>query len=127
MKTSDLQGAALDWAVATCEGLPIRKDPMGFKTGSEAGYWVWDSAPKGMQTKIGLGYSPSTSWTQGGPILEREFIYVFGHDIVGSAAWSASLRHGRFVEEGPTPLIAVMRAYLASKLGDEIEIPAELA
>ena len=27
---------------------------------------------------------------------------------------------------GPTPLIAAMRCYVASKLGDEIEIPTEL-
>jgi hypothetical protein len=28
--------------------------------------------------------------------------------------------------EGPTPLIAAMRCYVASKLGDEVEIPSEL-
>jgi hypothetical protein len=27
---------------------------------------------------------------------------------------------------GPTPLIAVMRCYVALKLGDEVEIPEEL-
>lgn len=27
---------------------------------------------------------------------------------------------------GPTPLIAAMRCYVASKLGDEVEIPEEL-
>jgi len=31
--------------------------------------------------------------------------------------------HGK----GPTPLIAAMRCYVASKLGDEVEIPQELA
>jgi hypothetical protein len=28
--------------------------------------------------------------------------------------------------DGPTPLIAAMRCYVASKLGDEIDIPEEL-
>lgn len=28
--------------------------------------------------------------------------------------------------EGPTPLIAAMRCYVASKLGDEVDIPEEL-
>lgn len=28
--------------------------------------------------------------------------------------------------QGPTPLIAAMRCYVASKLGDEVEIPEEL-
>ena len=27
---------------------------------------------------------------------------------------------------GPTPLIAAMRCYVASKLGDEVEVPVEL-
>lgn len=27
---------------------------------------------------------------------------------------------------GPTPLIAAMRCYVASKLGDEVEVPEEL-
>ncbi len=27
---------------------------------------------------------------------------------------------------GPTPLIAAMRCYVASKLGDEVDIPEEL-
>ena len=31
--------------------------------------------------------------------------------------------HGR----GPTPLIAAMRCYVASKLGDEVEVPDELS
>jgi hypothetical protein len=30
------------------------------------------------------------------------------------------------VQYGPTPLIAAMRCYVASKLGDEVEVPDEL-
>ena len=30
------------------------------------------------------------------------------------------------VIHGPTPLIAAMRCYVASKLGDEVEVPEEL-
>jgi hypothetical protein len=29
--------------------------------------------------------------------------------------------------DGPTPLIAAMRCYVASKLGDEVELPEELS
>ena len=31
-----------------------------------------------------------------------------------------------YLEHGPNPLIAVMRCYVASKLGDEVNIPEEL-
>jgi hypothetical protein len=36
------------------------------------------------------------------------------------------LQEFEFEEEGPTPLIAAMRCYVASKLGDYIDIPEEL-
>ena len=31
------------------------------------------------------------------------------------------------ITRGPTPLVAAMRCYVASKLGDEVELPEELA
>ena len=69
-------------------------------------------------------YSPSTDWAQGGPIIERNYIDIIWDS--GNNEWNASMIQGRFVEEGPTPLIAVMRCYVASKLGDVVEIPEEL-
>jgi len=65
--------------------------------------------------------SPSTDWSQGGPIIEREKMTL---EWTGEN-WMAYIRHD---DEyfGPTPLIAAMRCYVASKLGDEVEIPEEL-
>lgn len=64
---------------------------------------------------------PSSDWAQGGPIVEREKITLewTGED------WMGYIRHD---EEffGPTPLIAAMRAYVASKLGDSIDVPDHL-
>jgi len=98
MKTSELTGAALDWAVAKCEG------DFAFACMES---WVW---------------LPSTSWMQGGPIIEREKLVV---GFVGTE-WSACQPNGNNCKFGPTPLIAAMRCYVASKLGDEVEIPEEL-
>jgi hypothetical protein len=92
MKTSELQGAALDWAVAKCEG-QIYQGP------------AW--------TKY------STDWAQAGPIIEREMITV---EWTGEDWRTCIWCDEKFL--GPTPLIAAMRAYVASKLGDEVEIPA---
>ena len=65
---------------------------------------------------------PSTDWAQGGPIIERERIELRGD---GDGGWIAydNLNPEQY---GPTPLIAAMRCYVASKLGEEIEIPEEL-
>ena len=56
----------------------------------------------------------SKDWAQGGPIIERELIAIHGD-------WKATLGEGTY--EGPTPLIAAMRCYVASKLGAEVDVP----
>ncbi|WP_432263264.1 phage protein NinX family protein [Cupriavidus sp. TMH.W2] len=127
VKARDLAGLGLDWAVAKCEGLPITRDPMGFKSGSEAGYWIWDNARKGMQVKIGRGYTPSNSWAQGGPILDRERPHlcpVLLNGFPGYEAWPDGKRDGR--QYGETALIAAMRSYVASKLGEDVDVPVDL-
>ena len=69
----------------------------------------------------------STDWAQAGPIIEREEIDL---KFVEEGVWQASnvfddIAFHHF--KGPTPLIAAMRCYVASKLGDEIEIPESLS
>jgi len=64
---------------------------------------------------------PSQSW----PIIERERIAT----IPCGEHWNAAMDDQTldvFPFEGPTPLIAAMRCYVASKLGDEVEVPEEL-
>jgi hypothetical protein len=108
MKTSELTGAALDWAVAKCERLKGN---------------VIEAVRVGE-------LSPSTQWHWGGPIIEREKIST--EEIQG--AWKAELeiltaddaQYKYGLGHGPTPLIAAMRCYVASKLGDNIDIPKEL-
>ena len=132
MRTSELTGATLDWAVAKCEGLPLKLDPMGFRKDApasmQAGWWVWDG--EGQNQVIGHrktqrgqeeGYSPSTNWSQGGPIIERERITLIA---MPNGSWATSTPLHTFHQ--PTPLIAAMRCFVASKLGDEVEIPTEL-
>jgi hypothetical protein len=122
MKTSELQSAALDWAVAKAEGHKIVFEK---KRGDFDGWYVETS--KYVLAKIGKSYSPSTNWSKGGPIIEREFITIMALEDGG---WTASVGELWVAEEGgicgPTPLIAAMRCYVASKLGDTVEIPEEL-
>lgn len=132
IKTRDLSGVALDWAVATCEGFPIRHDPMNFgRAFAEGGFWIWDdSGPisKRDYRLIGRQYCPSTNWAIGGPIIEREKLSV---ELKQHGYWMASCQYNyadekEFLTLGDTPLIAAMRCYVASKLGYEVEIPDAL-
>jgi hypothetical protein len=66
--------------------------------------------------------SYSTDWAQGGPIIEREGINLY--EISGN--WKADIPGIQLSRSGTTPLIAAMRCYVASKLGDEVDVPEEL-
>ena len=100
MKTSELNGDALDWAVAKCEG-----------------GWILDIASFIPHHSIGR-MRFSTDWAQGGPIIERDGIALY---LYGDGQWNAHTGGKEF--NGPTPLIAAMRCYVASKLGDEVDVP----
>ena len=107
IKTSELTGAALDWAVAICE------HNLGWEPeGEDRDHY-------------------STDWAQGGPIIEQIKGFLLKH-------WLESNREGQCQAEihnydgdwiafGPTPLIAAMRCYVASKLGDTVGVPEKLS
>lgn len=118
MKTSELAGAALDWAVAKCEGAT------DFRFDTVATYWVTlDSKDRALSNGWAQSFNPSTDWAQGGPIIEREKLCVNPDDPRG---WMAITNDAELVGFGPTPLIAAMRCYVASKLGDVVDVPDEL-
>lgn len=112
VKTSELTGAALDWVVAKCNEIPnvhiVNKPDKICVYGKVAG--------------VDFPYQPSTDWAQGGPIIEREKINL--SDWAG--AWYAKIRRNLASAEGSAPLVAAMRCFVASKLGDTVEIPDEL-
>ena len=124
MKTSELTGAALDWAVAESSGTPIYRSG---KTLSR------------MDVDGGIYWQPSIDWSQGGPIIDREDIAMSSKPDGLWAAYAPkgtrSVQHGGqavevfnwyFKQEGYTPLVAAMRCYVASKLGDDVDVPEEL-
>lgn len=128
IKVSEASGAVLDWLVAKCEGLELIKDGVlngVTKKGRFAsGYYTDRNNWAPLST---LCYS--TDWAQGGPIIDREFICTNGDDGAPGCApsWEASIfDDGEVTVSGPTPLIAAMRCYVASKLGETAEVPEEL-
>jgi hypothetical protein len=97
IKTSELTGTALDWAVAVCEH-NVGWEPEG----EDRDYY-------------------STDWAQGGPIIERERLLLRPYGL----SWECSMGGDNWFK-GPTPLIAACRCYCASKLGHEVDVPDEL-
>lgn len=120
VKTSELIGPALDWAVENA----LLLDRVGNPEQRSA------IATRNMRVR-GESCSYCLNWAQGGPIIEREWITVV--KPVNSLDWVATLPFetidtglDRVRESGPTPLIAAMRCFVSSKLGDEVDVPEEL-
>lgn len=121
IKTAELDGVALDWAVTSIE------EPDALR-------WGWDSWRDARRNSPVNGYYPyryHQNWNQGGPIIDRERISIDQHREIVASIWQDSDVYGldhryQFKQRGPTPLVAAMRCYVASKLGDEVDVPEEL-
>lgn len=120
IKTSELKGIALDYAVALAEG------GENFRFDTVSTYWITiNGKDRALKASWAQSFIPSTNWNQAGSIIEREKIAIMCPST--GDFWDA--RANVFPAEywrGETPLIAAMRCYVASKLGDEVEIPEEL-
>ncbi|MFE1816461.1 phage protein NinX family protein [Metapseudomonas otitidis] len=127
LRTSDLIGAALDWAVAKAVGVELI---------------LIGSHPHAMDGEIIIGhYKPSTDWSQGGPLIAQHRI-SFNHYCVGGTNADGSLKqalcacigyartyNGENAEKRAEPgeyLIAACRAIVSAHLGDSVDVPAEL-
>lgn len=104
MKTRELIGKPLDWAVAQYADKHVHIVDI---------HWG--------------NYCPSTNWAVGGPIIEREQLWLqseIGKEGCANFWYCVSMQHTDAY--GPTPLIAAMRCLVSAKLGDTISIPKEL-
>ena len=128
VKTSNLIGPALDWAVAMCRGFD----------GLDEDEWLIRDGIADMPLSA---YTPSSDWAQGGPVIESANITVRpvfhagrtenGSDTCRQDGWSAHVEPKAYwitprPFAGSKPLIAAMRCYVTSKMGGEVEVPDEL-
>ncbi|KVN83444.1 phage protein NinX family protein [Burkholderia ubonensis] len=102
MKVSELQDDLLDHWVAKADDTPIKRHKDGFLYTDEAHFRQWD---------------PSSNWLIAGPIIERARIELFP---TSGTAWRARTSDDAEWHYGPSPRIAAMRAYVASKFGEEV-------
>lgn len=121
MKTRELTGALLDYWVAKADGK---------KAKIHCGYCFLNGDHRSEWTNDQGGFRPSTDWVNGGKIIERERIGTSFEEVAG--LWHAEFEHAalsdgvqRTFTSGSTTLIAAMRAYVASKFGDEV--PKEIS
>lgn len=144
MKVSELSGALLDYWVARAEGatgVRVLSDEKGEFAVAE---FTLDSS-----AKVTGAYYPSTNWLDGGPIIERDQIFLqppsevhynggpnhgwrrYNHWRATVSARTRTLSPKNEVQEamnvrgvgrgaGDTPLLAAMRAKVASHYGDEV-------
>ena len=108
IKVATLTGALLDYWAGKVDGraVYIHKNHCSVF----ASYQAAEAIPGG-------DYSPSTDWSQGGPIIEREDIWLSQEN----GLWAASCYPHVEVQEATTLLIAAMRCYVASKFGEEVD------
>lgn len=113
VKTAELVGYALDWAV----GKVCAKDDPRLYQEPKSSRWLFGP--------FGKNWNPSADWEQGGPLQDKydvgiepgvpdglRYAYVPGRDLDGAF--------------GETALIALCRAIVSAKLGDVVQVPAEL-
>jgi hypothetical protein len=124
-KVSDLSGPMLDAAVASIDGLDVV-----YRNGQPAFEHEWDpdlhchEDDLHGEFKAWVYFKPSSCWADGGPIIERERIALYPPLCVGDwEEWSATVGGKSDGAKGPTPLIAAMRAFVASRFGETVELP----
>ena len=104
-ETAELEGDALDYMVRCAES---GKAPL-----MSVAEWTCSNI---------YGYNPSRNWDQAGPIIQGERINL---RMDGRGFFAAVYEPFAIVrwQQGPTPLVAAMRAFVTAKCGPEIELP----
>lgn len=142
VKTADLAGEALGWAVGTAEGLNLFLAPPQYSNP-----WRVFARYKATANEYDKRYNPWEDWALGGALIEkyqvslspptsavhRNFGYMdkrngyYEAGVWGSTIFGKERRHRRTAFHHPDkPLIAAMRAVVQFELGDTAQVPKEL-
>jgi hypothetical protein len=122
VKSAELIGNALDYIVAKLENHEWRNHWIL----EDRGFQEWNSYEMSFGNPTP---NYSSDWNKAGIIIDREQICTLATG--DSSQWKAYKwddAKQNFTKEqyAPTPPIAAMRCYVASKLGDEVEIPLDI-
>ena len=141
INVSDASEQTLNWLVAICEGFTpadmkrgvgyfVAKDP------GKAKYFCHGAGEGAHSGFARAGFKPSSNWTQGGVIIDREDIDIDSNSARTPRIKSRAVMTSRIKDSmgfyprvdafGPTKLIAAMRCYVIAVKGNEVEIPEEM-
>lgn len=119
MKVAELTGAQLDYWAARADGRDADEVSIVDQGENPVSPRFYASFKR-----TGAVWWPSSKWSQGGPIIEREGIATYRNYIRDGSGrfdgWIAAVGSPAVTGTGETLLIAAMRAYVASKFGDEV-------
>jgi len=114
VKVEELDGSALDWAVANAVGIFVHKS---FAVGV---------IPFVLKSSDGSRYSPTKDWRELGPLIDR---YHISFDVVltkNSVFVAAKTGGDEFWYAGENHLVAACRAIVAAYAGPTVTVPRDL-
>lgn len=141
VKTSELSGSALDYAVGLALEYKIRPERkcvrgISFEDGfinlcQEVNCWFDYADNPGFISfdgKPSMLWQPSADWSQAGWLIDDFNLRISSpfHGRKAFATVQEELSCGSHAHNGETTLCAICRAAVSAKLGDEVEIPDEL-
>lgn len=142
VKTADLVGEALGWAVGKAEGLNLELVPPQYGNS-----WRVFARYQGQAIEHTKRYNPWEDWALAGPLIEkykvslspptsavhRNFGYMdkrngyYESGLWGSTIFGKERKHRRTAFHHPDhPLIVAMQAIVQFELGDTVQVPKEL-
>ncbi len=126
VKTAELIGESLNWAVAKALGLtPYLAEP---HYGALHRVMV-RFTPYGCHFEQEKRFVPSTDWSQGGPLIDKHRLDIEHEHGKSARCVAYKIIDPRLSTKGyfgENPLIAACRAIVASVLGDTVSVPKEL-
>lgn len=116
VKTADLVGEALGWAVGKAEGLDVYLEPPGYNGVP----WRVFVRYQGQAIEHTKRYNPWEDRALAGVLVEKHCVCL----DFKCGLWSAL--GDEWIAGCQTPPIAICRAIVAAKLGDTVQVPKEL-
>lgn len=121
VKVSELVGVQLDLAVALALGASITR-PQDAQICLNGEHMLCGEKNKRYSRYV---YSPSTNWEQCGSLIEA-FDLTLNRVTPANEHWKSSPHNSWSSGIDKNPMIAICRAVVATKIGDEVELPDDL-